>query len=127
MSATFGYRDDLLERVATEPRRPHRLYLDTGWPRDNFEVNRSLRALLLRRGYEEGRDLLYLAFPDAAHNERAWAMRAHVPFQYFFGDAPRPLEPPLAGATAQRSSSRRAATTSGRSEPATVSAASRLA
>ena len=127
MSATFGYRDDLLERVATEPRRPHRLYLDTGWPRDNFEVNRSLRALLLRRGYEEGRDLLYLAFPDAAHNERAWAMRAHVPFQYFFGDAPRPLEPPLAGATAQRSSSRRAATTSGRSEPGTVSAASRLA
>jgi hypothetical protein len=32
-------------------------------------------------------DLLYLAFPDAAHNERAWAMRAHVPFQFFFGGA----------------------------------------
>ena len=88
MSATFGYRDDLLERVAAEPRRTQRLYLDTGWPRDNFEVNRSLRALLLRRGYVEGRDLLYLAFPDAAHNERAWAMRAHIPFQFFFRSSP---------------------------------------
>lgn len=84
MSATFGYRDDLLERVATEPRRASRIYLDTGWPRDNYEVNRRMRRLLLARGYVEGRDLLYLAFPEAAHNEGAWAMRAHVPFQYFF-------------------------------------------
>ncbi|MEO8276874.1 MAG: alpha/beta hydrolase-fold protein [Thermoanaerobaculia bacterium] len=85
MSSTFGYRDDLIARVASEPRRPLKLYLDTGWPRDNYEVNRSLRQLLLRRGYVEGVDLLYLAFPDAAHNERSWAMRAHVPFQFFFG------------------------------------------
>ena len=90
MSATFGYSDDLLDRVALEPRRPHRIYLDTGWPRDNFGVNRSLRELLLRRGYVEGVDLLYLAFPEAAHNESAWALRAHVPFQFFFGGAATP-------------------------------------
>ncbi len=127
MSATFGYRDDLLDRVASEPRRPHRLYLDTGWPRDNFEVNRSLRALLLRRGYVEGRDLLYLAFPDAAHNERAWAMRAHVPFQFFFGGATdRSAGGAASAAALERPSRRRAATTSGRSAPGTVSARSRL-
>lgn len=85
MSSTFGYRDDLLERVASEPRRPSRFYLDTGWPRDNYEVNRLMRRRLLARGYVEGIDLLYLAFPEAAHNEGAWAMRAHVPFQFFFG------------------------------------------
>jgi enterochelin esterase-like enzyme len=89
MSATFGYRDDLLERVAAEPRRRGRVYLDTGWPRDNYEVNRSLRRLLVHRGYREGIDLLYLAYPEAAHNEGAWASRAHVPFQFFFGAAAR--------------------------------------
>lgn len=88
MSSTFGYSDDLLERVAAEPRRARRIYLDTGWPRDNYEVNRAMRRLLLQGGYVEGDDLLYLAFPEAAHNEGAWAMRAHVPFQYFFGRAP---------------------------------------
>jgi predicted alpha/beta superfamily hydrolase len=106
MSATFGYGDDLLERVASEPRRPHKLYLDTGWPRDNYEVNRSLRELLLRRGYVDGVDLLYLAFPEAAHNEQAWAMRAHVPFQYFFGAAAAtpagPAEPAEPAETAPR-------------------------
>lgn len=89
MSATFGYADDLFERVATESKRPLRIYLDTGWPRDNYEVTRSLRRLLVSRGYAEGRDLLYLAFPEASHDERAWAMRAHVPFQYFFGRVDR--------------------------------------
>jgi len=84
MSSTFGYRDDLLERVANEPRRPLRIYLDTGWPRDNYEVNRLMRRQLVARGYVEGVNLLYLAFPEAAHNEGAWAMRAHVPFQFFF-------------------------------------------
>lgn len=85
MSSTFGYRDDLLDRVASEPRRAHRIYLDTGWPRDNYEINRRMRRTLLARGYVEGVDLLYLAFPEAKHDERAWAMRAHIPFQYFFG------------------------------------------
>ncbi len=88
MSSTFGFRDDLLERVAREPKRPLRIYLDTGWPRDNYEVNRRMRHQLVRRGFKEGKDLLYLAFPEAKHNESAWAMRAHVPFQWFFGERP---------------------------------------
>lgn len=87
LSSTFGFRDDLEERVASEPRRDLRLYLDSGWPRDNYEATRNMRALLLRRGYRECQDLLYLGFPEAIHNEAHWAMRTHVPFQFFFGRA----------------------------------------
>jgi predicted alpha/beta superfamily hydrolase len=85
LSSTFGYRDDLRERVASEPRRDLKLYLDSGWPKDNFEATRNMRALLLSRGYREFEDLLYLGFPEGLHNEAHWAMRAHVPFQYLFG------------------------------------------
>lgn len=83
LSSTFGWRDDLLERVSVEPRRDVRLYLDSGWPEDNYERTRAMRAALLDRGYEEGRDLLYFAFPEARHDETHWAMRAHIPFQFF--------------------------------------------
>lgn len=85
MSSTFGWRDDLFERIANEPRRDIRLYLDSGWPQDNYEVTCNMRALLARRGYVEGGELLYFAFPQALHNERFWAMRSHLPYQFFFG------------------------------------------
>lgn len=85
LSSTFGYRDDLAERVAIEPRRDIRIYLDSGWPEDNYEVTRGVRALLAERGYRQGIDLHYLAFPHALHTETAWATRVHIPFQLFFG------------------------------------------
>jgi predicted alpha/beta superfamily hydrolase len=85
LSSTFGFRDDLFDRVAREPARPLRIYLDSGWPRDNYEATRAMRNLLKRRGWDEGGGLLYLAYPGAAHNEESWAMRAHIPFQFFFG------------------------------------------
>jgi predicted alpha/beta superfamily hydrolase len=86
LSSTFGYRDDLHERVEAEPKRPVRYYLDSGWPRDNYEPTRAMRNALAKRGYAPGRDLLYLAFPNAKHDEAAWSMRAHIPFQFFFGE-----------------------------------------
>lgn len=85
LSSTFGWRDDLRERIAREPPRKLRLYLDSGWPRDNYEATRDMHALLGRRGFEAGRNLHYLSFPEAHHDERHWAMRVHIPFQYFFG------------------------------------------
>ncbi|HEX4956167.1 MAG TPA: alpha/beta hydrolase-fold protein [Thermoanaerobaculia bacterium] len=85
MSATFTYQDDLMERVRLEEKRPTRFYLDSGWPEDNYEVTRAMRNALLTRGYVEGRDLLYFAFPEALHNEQSWSLRLHLPFQYFFG------------------------------------------
>jgi predicted alpha/beta superfamily hydrolase len=87
LSSTFGWRDDLRERIATQARRPIRIYLDSGWPGDNYEATRAMHALLRSRGYVDGRDLEYLAFPEARHDERHWAMRTHIPLQHFFGEA----------------------------------------
>ncbi|HKQ63154.1 MAG TPA: alpha/beta hydrolase-fold protein [Candidatus Polarisedimenticolaceae bacterium] len=91
LSSTFGWRDDLRARVLEEPRRPGMLYLDSGWPADNYEVTRDLRGLLVERGYHEGQDLLYFAFPEARHSELAWAMRCHIPLQFFFSHGGREL------------------------------------
>lgn len=85
MSGTFGWRDDLVERVAREAKREVLLYLDSGWPHDNYEVTRDLRALLANRGWAEGRDLFYYAFPDGHHDEHSWAVRCHIPIQVLFG------------------------------------------
>jgi enterochelin esterase-like enzyme len=87
LSATFGWRDDLRARIEREPRPPIRIYLDSGWPHDNYEATRDLRALLAARGFRDGFDLHYLAFPHARHHESAWATRLHVPLQLFFGSA----------------------------------------
>lgn len=89
LSSTFGYRDDLLERVLREPRRDVRFYIDSGWPEDNYENTTAMRDHLLAAGYEFGRDVLHFAFPGALHNEGSWAARSHVPFQFFFGKVPR--------------------------------------
>ena len=108
-SSTFGYSDDLLERVAKEgPRRAKpvgaeqsqpevetasgtypavsgvRFYLDSGWPGDNYEVTRNMTAQLLSHGFTWGKDVLSFTYPLAAHTESDWANRFHLPLQYFF-------------------------------------------
>lgn len=87
LSSTFGYRDDLFERVGSTPLPATRFYLDSGWPGDNYEAVRDMRARLLSRGLMSGRDLLYFSFPLAQHNERAWAERLHLPFQFLLDPA----------------------------------------
>jgi predicted alpha/beta superfamily hydrolase len=87
MSSAFGLQDDLLERIAIEEKKDVRIYLDSGWPGDNYEVTVAMRDLLLQKGYELGKELLYYAFPQALHSEKYWAMRSHIPFQFFFGKA----------------------------------------
>ena len=88
LSSTFGYRDDLLKRVRTEPRRALQLYIDTGWPDDNYEEGQTMRDTLIERGWKPGVNLLYLAFPLGEHNEANWAMRFHIPMQFFFAKYP---------------------------------------
>ena len=54
LSSTFHHFDDLFERVRNdpiEPRRNLRIYLDSGWPRDNYDVTLSMAALLVSRGF----------------------------------------------------------------------------
>ena len=88
LSSTFGYADDLYQRVAGEPRRPVRYYLDSGWPDDNFDRTPAMRDLLVHRGYEDGKNLRCIAFPGATHDETSWAARCHVPFKFLFGKVP---------------------------------------
>ena len=46
--------------------------------------SRARSRTLISRGWREGADFRYLAFPDGRHEEQSWAMRAHLPFQFFF-------------------------------------------
>jgi enterochelin esterase-like enzyme len=87
VSSTFGFRDDLLQRVYREDPRPIRIYLDSGWPGDNHRETLEVYDALVHRGYEPGRDVLFLGFPGALHHEKAWAQRVHLPIQFFFGRA----------------------------------------
>ena len=88
LSSTFGHADDLFQRIGREPRREGLLvYLDSGWPRDNYEKTNAMRDLLLARGFKLGVDLMQFSWPDGLHSESSWAGRIHVPFQYFFGRA----------------------------------------
>ena len=88
LSSTFAYRDNLLERVFAEPKRKLRIYLDSGWPADNYEPTRSMRDRLIWKGYRPGSELFYLAFPEAKHDENTWAVRSPIPFQFLFGKLP---------------------------------------
>ncbi len=87
LSSTFGHKDDLFTRLETEARPPIRLYLDSGWPRDNYDSTNAMRDLLVSRGFTLGNDLLAFNFPEGKHTESSWADRLHVPFQFFFGRA----------------------------------------
>jgi predicted alpha/beta superfamily hydrolase len=87
MSSTFGQFDDLFTRVATEPKRDLLVWLDSGWPKDNYEVTNAMRDLMLARGFRLGVDLMQFAFPEGHHDEHSWADRIHLPFQFFFGRA----------------------------------------
>jgi predicted alpha/beta superfamily hydrolase len=89
MSSTFSYKDDLMERVMSEPKRDVGFYLDSGWPGDNYEATVAMALTLVSRGWQFGRDLLYLCFPHAAHDEKAWGTRLHLPMQLFSGTVAR--------------------------------------
>lgn len=51
MSSTFSYKDDLIERVLSEPTRDVRFYLDSGWPNDNYEVTTEMALALVSKGW----------------------------------------------------------------------------
>ncbi len=70
-------------RIMSKEKRPIRIYMDSGWPEDNFEVNRAMFDLLQRQGCEVNLDVMYLA-SGVAHSEGDWATRIHIPFQFLF-------------------------------------------
>jgi predicted alpha/beta superfamily hydrolase len=83
LSATFGYRDDLFARVARDEPPKGKIYLDSGYPLDNYEAVRKMSHALADRGA----DLRYVAHPRGLHSELHWADRLHLPLQFLFGDA----------------------------------------
>lgn len=85
LSSTFGYDNKLFAAVDGGEKRPIKVYLDSGWPGDNFAETQAMAHKMLAIGYELGRDLHYLAVPEAEHNESAWAQRLHLPFQFLLG------------------------------------------
>jgi len=85
MSSTFGHQDDLIQRVLTEPKSQAKFYLDSGWPKDNYEVTLAMAMAFVERGYRVREDFLYLAFPLAEHDEQAWGKRLHLPMQLALG------------------------------------------
>ena len=87
MSSTFTYKDNLIERVLSEPYRKARIYLDSGWPGDNYEVTLAMASALISRGWVMGKDLMHLAFPLSEHDEVSWGLRLHIPAQLFGGTA----------------------------------------
>ncbi len=89
MSSTFSHRDDLIDRVFSEPFRDVGFYLDSGWPGDNYEVTVGMAMALISRGWEYGRNLMHLCFPMAEHSEKSWGMRLHLPMQFLNGAVAR--------------------------------------
>jgi len=85
MSSTFSHRDDLIERVLSEPKRASKFYLDSGWPGDNYEVTQAMAMALGQRGYRVREDFLHLVFPLEEHDEQAWGRRLHLPVQLGLG------------------------------------------
>jgi predicted alpha/beta superfamily hydrolase len=104
MSSTFSYHDDLVDRVMQERSPDVGFYLDSGWPGDNYEVTVSMAMALVSRGWRYGHNLLHFVVPLAKHNESAWAVRLHLPMQFFQGSVARAarLSDPVLGDAAYR-------------------------
>jgi predicted alpha/beta superfamily hydrolase len=89
MSSTFSHKDNLIERVLTEPVPDVAFYLDSGWPGDNYEVTMAMAMALVSRGFKYGHNLFHLSFPNAVHDEASWGMRLHLPMQFINGAVAR--------------------------------------
>ncbi|HET7294499.1 MAG TPA: alpha/beta hydrolase-fold protein [Vicinamibacteria bacterium] len=85
MSSPFSLRDDLIDRVLSEPVHASKFYLDSGWPGDNYEVTAGMAMALNQRGYRPLEDFLHLVFPHDQHDEGAWGRRLHIPVQLGLG------------------------------------------
>ena len=89
MSSTFSHKDNLIDRVLSEPPRDVGFYLDSGWPGDNYEVTMGMAMALVSRGWRYGLNFLHLCFPRAEHDETAWGLRLHLPMQFLNGAVAR--------------------------------------
>ncbi|WP_374582955.1 alpha/beta hydrolase-fold protein [Pseudoduganella sp.] len=74
------------DAVRHPPKRlPLKLYIDAGTVYDGMEDTEAFRQALVKNGYREGRELLFLSDEGGRHNEQSWASRVHVALAWFFG------------------------------------------
>jgi predicted alpha/beta superfamily hydrolase len=88
LSSSFTLCNDLMERIErdpVEPRKNLKIYIDSGWPGDNYEATLRMGVRLLERGFKLGENFFHFGFPLATHSEKDWASRFHVPLQLFSG------------------------------------------
>ena len=73
--------------VEKAPFVPGKLYLDVGTQEGSEELQdvRRLRDILVAKGYEKGRNFLYVVEMGGAHNERAWARRLRKELHFLLG------------------------------------------
>jgi predicted alpha/beta superfamily hydrolase len=84
VSSSFWWNDQ--DALKHPPRKlPVKFYIDAGTVYDGLEDSEAFRKAMLKNGYREGKDLLFLADEGGRHNEQSWAGRVHVALAWFFG------------------------------------------
>jgi len=84
------YEIDYVTPVADYAGTPVKLniYIDNGGLGLEERLQPGVDEMLLalkKQGFEEGEGFVWRKFPDALHNEKAWAERFHFPLLQFFG------------------------------------------
>lgn len=75
---TDGRQRSLVEDLEKGGKKPVRYYMDcgdSGWMKDGVSGTLKMKQAMLKAGWQEGKDLLFVLDKGAKHNERAWAKR----------------------------------------------------
>lgn len=85
LSSSFWWnRRNLIRRVIRRHLHiPMKIYLDAG-SRDNEVETLEMYRILLDIGYRPGSEIFCHIAPKAAHNERFWGQRVHLPLRFLF-------------------------------------------
>lgn len=85
--AVWWANNQIIREIALVGERlPLRIWLDIG-RREGSRIKhqvRALREILLANGWQEDADLAYFEFPEAEHNEAAWAQRFGEVLKFLF-------------------------------------------
>jgi predicted alpha/beta superfamily hydrolase len=74
----------MLEELERQPRKNIRIWIDQG-TKEWSTFTRNTVDVLISKGYEYGKDLVYYEVKDGKHNEVDWAERVECPFIMFKG------------------------------------------
>jgi predicted alpha/beta superfamily hydrolase len=74
----------MLEELERQPKKNIRIWIDQG-TREWSTITRNTVDVLVSKGYEYGKELVYYEVKDGKHNEMDWAERVECPFIMFKG------------------------------------------